>query len=52
MGLDFTIGSAGQARQASARGRVREVLKGVLYVLETGCQWRALTKTLLDLHTA
>jgi transposase len=23
---------------------VREVLNGVLYVLETGCQWRALPK--------
>jgi transposase len=25
---------------------VREVLNGVLYVLETGCQWRALPKDL------
>ncbi len=25
---------------------VREVMNGVLYVLETGCQWRALPKDL------
>ncbi len=25
---------------------VREVMNGVLYVLETGCQWRALAKNL------
>jgi transposase len=30
---------------------VREVMNGVLYVLETGCQWRALPKDLLPKTT-
>ena len=30
---------------------VREVMNGVLYVLETGCQWRALPKDLLPKST-
>ncbi len=47
MGADRTVDSAGQARGGRRREvDVREVMNGVLYVLETGCQWRALPKDL------
>ncbi len=46
MGLDRAVGSAGQARRASARGGCARGDERGIYVLETGCQWRALPKDL------
>ena len=37
---------ARQARRAQARGERPEVMNGVMYVLSTGCQWRAIPKDL------
>ncbi len=37
---DVTARRGGRRREVD----VREVLQGVLYVLETGCQWRHLPK--------
>ena len=36
---------AGQARRRQT-ARFREVINGVMYILSTGCQWRALPKDL------
>lgn len=44
MGAGRAFHPAGQARRPPAH--VREVLNGILYVLATGCQWRALPKDL------
>jgi transposase len=44
VGADRTAHSAGQARRSTRTVDVRAVLQGVLYVLETGCQWRHLPK--------
>jgi len=38
--------SASQARRRQAQGDLREVINGLLYVLSTGCQWRAIPKDL------
>ena len=38
--------SAANTRAAPPPERVRAILNGVLYVLSTGCQWRALQKDL------
>jgi transposase len=38
--------SASQARRQSTSCRVREVVNGLVYVLSTGCQWRAVPKDL------
>jgi transposase len=35
---------SGEARRQQALGRVREVMNGIMYVLSTGCQWRAVPK--------
>ena len=37
---------AGQARRRKRRVAIREVINGVMYILSTDCQWRALPKDL------
>ena len=46
MGANRTSDPAGQGWRSSPRGAVHEVMNGLLYVLETGGQWRALRKSL------
>ena len=46
MGLDRAADPAAKRGGRRREVDVREVLNGVLYVLETGCQWRALPKDL------
>ena len=35
---------------AARRVAIREVINGVMYILSTGCQWRALPKDLSTVH--
>ena len=37
---------AGHARRRQTASPIREVINGVMYILSTGCQWRALPKDL------
>ena len=46
MGADRTTDPAGQARWRKRTVSVREVVNGLMYVLSTGCQWRAIPKDL------
>ena len=48
MGASRAADPAGLAGPAAANRRVaiREVINGVMYILSTGCQWRALPKDL------
>ena len=40
------VDSAGQPGTATGSVDVREVMNGIMYVLSTGCQWRAIPKDL------
>ena len=46
VGAYFTVDPAGQTRREQAHVDVREVVNGVMYILGTGCQWRAIPKDL------
>src|SRR5262249_42756965 len=41
-----TIDPARQARRNKRHVEVREVMNGIMYILSTGCQWRAIPKDL------
>ena len=43
--------SAGQTGRQQAQVNVREVVNGLMYILSTGCQWRAIPKDLLPRST-
>src|SRR6476646_4947905 len=45
MGVGGAADYASQARRQQAHGRC-EVVNGLMYVLSTGCQWRAIPKDL------
>src|SRR6266516_817331 len=46
MGVCRTIDPARQARGNKRHVEVREVMNGIMYILSTGCQWRAIPKDL------
>jgi len=46
MGAGRAVDSVGQAGRQQRHVDVREVMNGIMYVLSTGCQWRAIPKDL------
>jgi len=47
MGADRAAHSAGQARRQQTHGvNLREIVNGLMYILSTGCHWRAIPKDL------
>ena len=46
MGAGRASHPASEAGRTAAHGDMREVLNGLVHVLATGCQWRALPKDL------
>jgi len=46
MGIGRTADPAGQAWRSKRTVIMREVVNGLMYILSTGCQWRAIPKDL------
>ena len=46
MGACRAVDPAGQGRRQQRHVDVREVMNGIMYILSTGCQWRAIPKDL------
>ena len=44
----YRAAASGKPGGGKRRVAIREVINGVMYILSTGCQWRALPKDLLS----